>query len=262
MPATRPEKHAEAPLRVIAAGAAFAATRRDIMLNDVEIEDGTVRIIYDENGAERRIEKINANLSLPHLVDPLTAKGDFDWKNTRVGFDLKLTTPADLESRSARIELALDTEAIDAKFDGNIVSKPAFSAEGDLTAKSQSVPSLIAWMRKEPPTETAVGSGELSSHIAWQPGEITFTQARFALTHATGQGQAVVTLKSPRPHLRAAFAVETLDLNPFLAANGGSTTPQGSPEPAPPAGREDRGRRAGAFGRKCPRQSRRRGAAG
>ena len=231
---TRPEKHAEAPLRVIAAGAAFAATRRDIMLNDVQIEDGTVRIIYDENGAERRIEKINAHLSLPHLVDPLTAKGDFDWKNTRVGFDLKLSTPADLESRSARLELALDTEAIDAKFDGNIMTKPAFSAEGDLTAKSQSVPSLIAWMRKEPPTETAVGSGELSSHIAWQPGEITFTQARFALTHATGQGQAVVTLKSPRPHLRAAFAVETLDLNPFLAANGGSTKPQGSPEPASP----------------------------
>jgi AsmA protein len=91
-------------------------------------------------------------------------------------------------------------------------------------------------MRKEPPTETAVGSGELSSHIAWQPGEITFTQARFALTHATGQGQAVVTLKSPRPHLRAAFAVETLDLNPFLAANGAPGTPQGTREPAPPAG--------------------------
>jgi len=232
---TRAEKHAEAPLRVIAAGAAFAATRRDIMLNDVQIEDGTVRIIYDENGAERRIEKINANLSLPHLVDPLTAKGDFDWKDTRVGFDLKLTSPADLDTRTARLELALDTDAIDAKFDGNIGTKPAFSAEGDLTAKSQSVPSLIAWMRKEPPTETAVGSGELSSHIAWQPGEITFTQARFALTHATGQGQAVVTLKSPRPHLRAAFAVETLDLNPFLAANGSSRAPQGSPDPAPPA---------------------------
>ena len=232
----RPEKHAVAPVRVIAAGAAFAATRRDIMLNDVQIEDGTVRIIYDENGAERRIEKINAHLSLPHLVDPLTAKGDFDWKNTRVGFDLKLSTPADLESRSARLELALDTEAIDAKFDGNIMSKPAFSAEGDLTAKTESVPSLVAWMRKEPPTESAVGSGELSSHIAWQPGEITFTQARFALTHATGQGQAVVTLKSPRPHFRAAFAVETLDLNPFLAANGDSTKPQNLPESASPVG--------------------------
>ena len=233
---TRTEKHAEAPLRVIAAGAAFAATRRDIMLNDVQIEDGTVRIIYDENGAERRIEKINANLSLPHLVDPLVAKGDFDWKDTRVGFDFKLTTPADLDSRSARLELALDTDAIDAKFDGTVGSKPEFFAQGALTAKSQSVPSLIAWMRKEPATETAVGSGELSSHVSWQPGEITFTQARFALTHATGQGQAVVTLKSPRPHLRAAFAVETLDLNPFLAANGAPGGAQGSPEPAPPAG--------------------------
>ena len=52
---------------------------------------------------------------------------------------------------------------------------------------------------------------------------------RFALSHATGQGQAVVTLKSPRPHVRAALAVESLDLNPFLAANG-----------APGAGRKAR----------------------
>jgi AsmA protein len=232
---SRHEKHAAAPLRVIAAGAAFAATRRDIRLDDVEIENGTVRIIYDENGAERRIEKINANLSLPHLVDPLTAKGDFVWKGIRVGFDLKLTSPADLETRSARLDLALDTDAIDANFGGNVATKPAFSAEGDLTAKSQSVPSLLAWMRRPPPTETAVGSGELSSHIAWQPGEISFTQVRFALSHATGQGQAVVTLKSPRPHLRAALALETLDLNPLLASNGAQAAPQAPSEPAPAA---------------------------
>ena len=121
------------------------------MLNDVRIEDGTVRIIYDANGAERRIEHINANLSLPHLVDPLTAKGDFDWKGMRVGFDLKLTSPADLERRSARLDLALTTDAITPPFGGNIAAKPAFSAEGDLTAKSQSVPSMLAWLRKEPP---------------------------------------------------------------------------------------------------------------
>jgi AsmA protein len=229
------ERYAEVPLRVIAAGAAFAATRRDIRLDDVEIEDGTVRIIYDENGAERRIEKINANLSLPHLVDPLTAKGDFDWKGIRVGFDLKLNSPADLETRSARLDLALDTDAIDANFGGNVATKPAFSAEGDLTAKSQSVPSLLAWLRKQPPTETAVGSGELSSHIAWKPGEISLTQVRFALSHATGQGQAVVTLKSPRPQLRAALALETLDLNPLLASNGPQAAPQAPSEPAPPA---------------------------
>lgn len=224
---TEPDRRAEAPLRFMAADAGGGSPRRDIILDDVQIEDGTLRILYDENGDERRVEQINAALSLPHLVDPLTAKGDFDWKGVRVGFDFKLTSPADLNTqRSARLELALKTDAIDANFRGTIATKPAFSAEGDLSAKTQSVPSLLAWMRKQPPSETAVGSGELSSHVTWQAGEISFTQARFDLSHATGQGQAVVTLKSPRPHLRAALAVESLDLNPFLAT--GDTAPSPS----------------------------------
>ena len=227
-----PERRAEAQLRFIAADAAGGSRRHDIMLDDVQIEDGTARIIYDANGVERRVEKINANLSLPHIADPLKAKGDFDWKGTRVGFDLKLATLAELAAqRSARLDLALDTAVIAANFAGTIATKPAFSTEGDLTAKSQSVPSLLAWMRQQPPSETAVGSGDLSSHVTWQGGEITFTQGRFALSHATGQGQAVVALGSPRPHVRAAFLLETLDLNPFLAGSGGQAAPPSSSEP-------------------------------
>ena len=124
-----PDKSAEAQPRFIAADAAGKSSRHDISLDDVQIEDGTVRIIYDANGAERRIEKINANLSLPHLVDPLTAKGDFDWKGTRVGFDLKLASPADLATqRSARLDLALDTDAIDADFAGSLRDQACLSA--------------------------------------------------------------------------------------------------------------------------------------
>jgi AsmA protein len=220
---------AAAPLRFIAAEAGGGSSRRDVMLKDVRIEDGTVRIIYNAEGAERRIEHIDASLSLPHLVDPLTAKGDFDWKGLRVGFDLKVESPADLETRSARLDLALDTDAIDGSFGGYVTAKPAFSAEGDLAVKSQSVPSVLAWMRQQPSSATAVGSGEVNSHVAWQRGEISFTQTRFALSHATGQGQAVLTLKSPRPYLRAAFALETLDLNPFFAKAPGSSTEAAQP---------------------------------
>ncbi|HYB05565.1 MAG TPA: AsmA family protein, partial [Methyloceanibacter sp.] len=95
---TDPERRAEAPLRFMAADVGGGSPRHDVMLDDVQIEDGTVRILYDENGHERRVEQINAALRLPHLVDPLTAKGDFDWKGVRVGFDLKLTSPADLNT--------------------------------------------------------------------------------------------------------------------------------------------------------------------
>ena len=227
------------PRFALAEAAAGAAPRRDIELKDVEIEDGTVRILYD--GTERRVERINANLSLPHLVDPLTAKGDFDWKGLKVGFDVKLATPAELDTeRGARLEFGVTTDAVNADFGGYVSARPAFSAQGELVAKTQSVPSVLAWLRKEPAAVTAVGSGELSSHITWNEGEVSL-QTRFALSHAVGQGQAIVTLSSPKPHVRAALAVESLNLDPFfaggpVAAGGSSQVP--SPAQEPPASEE------------------------
>ncbi len=194
--------------------------RRDVRLRDVRIEDGTVNIVYDEKGTEKRIEHIAANLSLPTLTAPFTGTGKFDWKEQTVDFNFGLTSLADLrQKRPAKLVLALDTPAIAARFDGSILTRPDFTGQGELSAKAHSIPSLLAWMREKPAAATAIGDGELSSHVAWKKGEITVSDARFALEHASGQGQAVVTLKSPRPHVRAALALDYLDLNPFLSSS-------------------------------------------
>ena len=213
--------------------------RRDVRLRDVRIEDGTVNIVYDEKGTEKRIEHIAANLSLPTLTAPFTGTGTFDWKEQTVDFNFGLTSLADLrQRRPAKLVLALDTPVIAARFDGSILTRPDFTGQGKLSAKAHSIPSLLAWMREKPAAATAIGDGELSSRVEWKKGEITVSEARFALEHATGQGQAVVTLKSPRPHVRAALALDYLDLNPFLssspaqAADAGGT-PKAAKESAP-----------------------------
>ncbi len=226
---------------VIKADAADDRPQRDVRLKDVRIEDGTVVILYDDKGTEKRIEHIVASLSLPTLTDPLTGTGKLDWKEQTVAFDFALTSPADLrQSRPARLALALDTPAIAARFEGNVSSRPNFSGEGQLSAKAHSIPSLLAWMREKPPMATAIGDGELASHVAWKEGEITFSAARFALEHASGQGEAVVTLKSPRPHIRAALALDNLDLNPFLSSNpakdpAANAKPQSAETAVPPS---------------------------
>ncbi len=203
--------------------------QRDVKLQDVRIEDGTVLIAYDDKGTERRIEHIAANLSLPTITDPLTGTGKLDWKDQTVDFSFELTSPADLrQSRPARLVLAIDTPAIAARFDGNVSTRPKLSGEGQLSAKAHSIPSLLAWMREKPPSATAIGDGELASHLAWKDDEITFSAARFALEHASGQGEAVVTLQSPRPHIRAALALDNLDLNPFLSSASGRTADAGA----------------------------------
>jgi AsmA protein len=212
------EDRADKPKRPPGAKPAGDRPQRDVKLNDVRIEDGTVLIVYDDKGTEKRIEHIQANVSLPTLTAALTGTGKLDWKEQTVDFGFELTSPADLrESRPARLVLAIDTPQLAARFDGNVSTRPKLSGEGELSAKAHSIPSLLAWMREKPPTATAIGDGELASHVAWKDDEITFSAARFALEHASGQGEAVVTLQSPRPHIRAALALDNLDLNPFLS---------------------------------------------
>ncbi len=203
------------------AGGGEAKPRQEMRIKEMQIEDGTLVIIYDDkdDNAVKRIENINAELRLPSITARLLGKGTFDWKNQAVAFSFEVTTPEDLRAkRPARFQLAIDTKAISARFDGKLSTDPHFSGQGHLAAKSSSIPSVLAWMREAPDVSSAIGDGELASDVSWSQGEITFSNARFALEHASGQGQAAITLKSPRPYVRAALAIEHLDLNPFLAS--------------------------------------------
>jgi AsmA protein len=209
--------------------------RREMKLRDVRIKNGTVNIVYDDKGKVRQIERIGAKLSLPALAEPFTGSGKFHWKGETVNFSFGLTSLAELKAkRSAKLLVGLDTQAIAARFDGSIVTRPDFTGQGELSAKAHSIPSLLAWMRETPAASTGIGDGEIASHIEWKDGEITVSGARFALEHATGQGQAVVTLKSPRPHIRAALGLDHLDLNPFLAATAPKPQTAAKPQAAVP----------------------------
>ena len=220
--------------------------RRDVKLRDVRIEDGTVNIVNDDEGKAKRVEHIAATLSLSTLTAPFTGTGKLDWKKQTIAFNFTLTSLADLrEKRPAKLVLAVDTPAIGARFDGSMLTRPDFSGEGELSAKASSSPSLLAWMREKPAVATGIGDGELASHVAWIKDEVTLSAIHFALEHASGQGQAVVTLKSPRPHVRAALALDYLDLNPFLPAGRAKAADAGGkPNEAEPGEAASRAERA------------------
>jgi AsmA protein len=201
-----------------AMGEAAPRTKRDVRLQDMRVENGTVVIVYDDDaGNKRRIEHIDARLSLPTITAPLIGGGTFEWKGQAVDFSFEVATPADLRAkRPAKLQLAVDTAAIAARFDGSLATAPHFSGEGELSAKANSIPSVLAWMRETPDVSSALGDGELAGDLSWTEGEVSLSNARFALEHASGAGQAVMSLKRPRPHLRAALALDHLDLNPFI----------------------------------------------
>ena len=219
--------------------------RRDVKLRDVRIEDGTVNIVYDDKDKAKRVEHITANFSLPTLTQPLTGSGKFEWKEQMVDFSFDLNSLADLrQKRPARLQFALDTPVLAARFDGSFLTRPDVTGQGSLSAKAHSIPSLLAWMREKPAAVTGIGDGELTSHVDWKKDEITFNNIRFALEHASGQGQAVLGLSGARPHVRAAFALDNLDLNPFLAGGRKPSASKSSTSAPPESGAPERSGRA------------------
>lgn len=214
-----PLPDAPKPVRFAKAQASgVAATdERPVHVKELRIEDGTVVILRDDEAKERRIEHINAQAHMPALAGPLIGGGVFDWKRQTVDFSFEMASPADLQAkRPARLQLAAETNALAARFDGTIVASPSLAGQGKLAAKARSIPSMLALIQESPPVASALGDGELASDLSWSNGEITLSNARFALEHAAGEGQAVIALKRPRPHVRAALALDHLDLNPFL----------------------------------------------
>ena len=191
-------------------------------LRDVRIEDGTVNIVYDDKGTEKRVEHIAANLSLPTLAEPFTGRGKFDWKGETVDFDITLTTVADLrEKRPAKLVLALDTPAIAARFDGSVVTRPEFSGEGELSAKAHSIPSLLAWMREKPAAVDGDRRRRACQSRRLEEGRDHLQQCALCARtceRARPGGRDIAVAAAACP---GGACARYLDLNPFLSSGEG-----------------------------------------
>lgn len=189
----------------------------DLRIEHLQIVDGTVIFAQSDSTKKRRLENIDASVSLTSLRAPVVGHGTFRWKREPVDFSFEFATPADLRAkRPGALQVALDTKVVEARFDGSIATAPHLAGEGRISAKASSIPSLLAWLRGRTDVPPTIGDGELDGLIAWTNDEITLSETRFASEYGIGEGEAVITLKDPRPHIRAALAFDYLDASPFL----------------------------------------------
>ena len=78
-----------------------------LQLDDVRIEDGTLRFTDERSGKTQEVKAINVNLALKSLQAPLTINGDLAWQGEKIDFNAKLTSAkAILEEKPARLVFA------------------------------------------------------------------------------------------------------------------------------------------------------------
>ena len=62
-----------------------------MQIDDVRVEDGTLRFTDERNGKVQQVSAVNVKLGLDSLQSPLTGSGNLIWRDQRIDFDGKLS---------------------------------------------------------------------------------------------------------------------------------------------------------------------------
>ena len=205
-------------------------------LDDVRIEDGTLRFTDERFGKTQEVKAVNVNLSLQSLLSPVTANGDLTWQGEKINFDGKLTSvKAVLEEKPARLAFNAKNARIASTFDGNLLIHDGADLEGKITANSTSVRDLAKWLGTALPPVTGFGPMSLTGTLKTNGNVTSLTDANFGLDGATAKGTASVTTGGVRPYVQANLQISELDLNKYMTGAAGAQAASPAPAAATPA---------------------------
>lgn len=213
-----------------AATPAAAGARRHILpqrlseiehlrLEDVRIEDGTVRYSDERSGKTQAISSINVKLALQSLQSPITASGDLGWKGERIAFNAKLTSArAILEEQPASLVFATQNRLLNSTFDGRLLVKEGADIEGNISANAASMRGIANWLGTALPPVSGFGPLVISGQVQTNGNVTRLSNATIGIDGATAKGSVVVTTGGVRPLVNANLNLSELDLNKYLTA--------------------------------------------
>lgn len=208
---------------------------RKLQLNDVRIEDGTLRYTDERSGQAQEVKSVNVNLALKSWTTPVTASGDLEWKGERTAFDGKLTNARTvLEQKPAKLVFNAKNRFLDASYDGVINVLDGADLDGKVAASADSVKALAGWLGAKLPDVPGFGPFSLSGNLRTAGNQTSLMGSSFSLDGATATGDFGVTTGGARPQVEARLNVSELDLNKYMTGTAAGDAAI-APGTAPPA---------------------------
>lgn len=190
---------------------------RSLALQDVRIDDGTIRYIDDRQNTHEEINDLNLRFSLPSLTTPLKTKGNLNWRREKMNVNLTVASPIALISGAASpVTLALTGKPVKMSYSGSI-SALQRGVSGDITLKAESLPALAAWLGKPLPKGEGPASLTVQGNIEVDAAATRITNAEIQLDDTRIRGTlSHEGWKGSRPLINADIHLSALDLNQLL----------------------------------------------
>jgi AsmA protein len=212
-----------APIAVAAADSERASAKLrnlgNLQLDDVRIEDGTLRFTDERTGKVQQVSAVNVKLGLDSLQSPLTGTGNLAWRDQRIDFDGKLSNAESLfNHKPAQLIFNAQNPLLTASYDGGILLSDKAYLEGQITAKADSTRAVADWFGTALPPVPGFGPLSIQGLLKTSGNITDFSNAEFVLDGASAKGSIKVTTGGTRPRVSANLDIAELDLNKYLTS--------------------------------------------
>lgn len=213
----------------------------NISLNDLRIDNGTIRFSDARSGKTHEATSVTAQVAVKSLTTPATANGSFLYRGEQIDYTLEVGALEPLLSHaSSRVALKLSSQPFTASYDGSIFPANG-EAEGSLTANAASIARTAAWLGASVPDGADFGTLELTGQLRKSSKVYTLSNATLTANGTTATGYVSLEATPARPMLRGELSVANLDFNTLLSparspqvGDDAAPTPSAAPNSASP----------------------------
>lgn len=185
-------------------------------LQGLRIRDGRVSYRDDATGRTRTLNAIDLTVGITSLAEPVSVDGSLVADGQKISLDGRITSlKALMGGEPTPVDLSLTSGLVQASFKGDLARD---SAEGTLKLDTPSLRNLAGWAGNPLPPGGGLGHLSLEGKLSARGKTDRFSAIRLVLDKMTLTGALTAERAGEVPFVSGTLAVDTLDLNPYLAA--------------------------------------------
>ena len=193
-----------------------AGLNTDIIIGEIEIVNGAVKLIDQKENSETLISAINLAVQAPDLAQDVTAKGTVRYLEDRINLSANLSTLGPLlKGEVVDTNLTMNSDRFEGKFDGKVRFASTVEFQGDADVQTYSLQNLLSWLGVDVPKQ-GYGGAYIRGKLSGTPDVFQLGNATIKVDNSVLIGALRLRPNGSRPKIEAQLRTDLLDLSPYM----------------------------------------------
>ncbi len=193
-----------------------AGLNTDIIIGEIEIVNGAVKVIDQKENSETMISAINLSVQAPDLKKDVVAKGTLRYLEDRINLAANISTLGPLlKGDEVDTSLTFNSDRFEGKFDGKVSFADKVAFKGHTDVQTYSLQNLLSWLGVDVP-KRGYGGAYIRGNLSGTPDVFQLTSATIKVDNSVLIGALRLRPNGARPKIEAQLRTDLLDFSPYM----------------------------------------------